>query len=176
FPVLDLGIQPDWDPTTWQLEITGVVTNPVVLSWEDFRSLQHVELVADFHCVTRWSKFDVRWRGVRFSTVVDLVQPAPNAKHVIQRSADGYSTNLPLSELLDQDVLLADELDGAALSREHGAPLRTIVPARYAWKGAKFLRQLEFTVDDQPGFWEVRGYHNQGDPWKEERFAEQWWV
>jgi DMSO/TMAO reductase YedYZ molybdopterin-dependent catalytic subunit len=175
FPVLDLGIQPPWDPATWSLTVGGLVENPMCWSWAEFRQLPRVSRVTDFHCVTRWSKFDVRWDGVLFKTIADLVKPVPASRFVLQRSDDGYSSNLPLEEMMRDDVLLADELDGEPLPLEHGGPLRIIVPHLYAWKGAKFLRSIEFMETDQPGFWETRGYHNHGDPWKEERFSGEWW-
>jgi DMSO/TMAO reductase YedYZ molybdopterin-dependent catalytic subunit len=122
--------------------------------------------------VTTWSKFDIRWGGVRFVDLIEFVKPTPNAKYVIAESSDGYTTNNPLEEMLDENILLAYELDGAPLPREHGGPVRVIIPHLYAWKGAKFLKGLRFQAEDEPGFWETRGYHNHGDPWKEERYSE----
>ncbi len=126
--------------------------------------------MSDFHCVTTWSKYDVRWGGVPFAAIVAQVRPTAAARFLIQVCADGYTTNLPLSELQGDDVLLAYELDGAPLPLEHGGPMRLIVPHLYAWKSAKFLTTLRFQAEDTPGFWEVRGYHDIGNPWSEERF------
>jgi DMSO/TMAO reductase YedYZ molybdopterin-dependent catalytic subunit len=127
--------------------------------------------VSDFHCVTTWSKFDCRWRGVAFFTLVDLIRPKPEVKHVLFTSFDGYSTNARLSDCLDDDVLIATHFDGKPLTREHGGPARVIIPKLYAWKGAKFVRQIEFVAEDRLGFWEVRGYSNTADPWTEDRFS-----
>ena len=171
FPVLDLGVQPAHDPERFRLVIDGAVKNPVRLSLDDLRGLPSINLTADFHCVTHWSRYDLRWTGVPFESLVDLVEPAPNAAHVMQYGADGYSTNNPLSELMHPEVLVAYALDGRPIPREHGAPIRIIVPHLYAWKGSKFLNRIEFLAADRRGFWEVRGYHNHGDPWTEERFA-----
>lgn len=171
FPVLDLGIRPRFHARTWTLKVTGEVEHPVEYRWEEFLRLPSVDLVADFHCVTRWSKYDVRWRGVPFRALAEIVKPRPSARHVIAVSGDSYTTNLPLEAMMDDDVLLAYELEGQPLPLEHGGPLRTLVPKRYAWKSAKFLRELRFTQEDEPGYWEVRGYHNEADPWREERFG-----
>lgn len=170
FPVLDLGIHPEFDRDRWRFSVDGSVENPIDLSWGEFTALPKVEQVSDFHCVTAWSQYDVRWGGVAFATILDRVRPAPSATHVIQECNDGYTTNLPLAELTGTDVLLAYELEGAPLPIEHGGPLRLIVPHLYGWKSAKFLARLRFQDHDTPGFWEVRGYHDVGDPWEEERY------
>jgi DMSO/TMAO reductase YedYZ molybdopterin-dependent catalytic subunit len=171
FPVLDLGVQPDIPVADWRLSVDGLVEKPAVLGWEQFNSLPQVEDVSDFHCVTTWSKYDCRWGGVAFTTLYDLVQPKPEARFVYFASYDGYSTNVPLDECLDDDVLVATRFDGAPVTREHGGPARIIIPKLYAWKGAKFVQTISFLAEDRLGFWEVRGYHNHGDPWKEERYA-----
>lgn len=171
FPVLDLGIHPPFDPATWTFRVEGEVENPMTWTWEEFQQLPKVEQLSDFHCVTTWSKFDVRWGGVKLRTVAELVHPKQTAHFVIAHCADGgYTTNIPIDEALDDDVLLAYELDGQPLPIEHGGPMRLVVPRLYAWKSAKFLRALRFTERDEPGFWETRGYHNHADPWKEERY------
>ena len=172
FPVLDLGVHPEFDPKTWDLKIFGEVENPVTLSWADFQALAHDDATSDFHCVTTWSKKDVRWRGVKMSTILKLVRPKTAANFVIQRSRDAYTTNTSIHEASQDDAILADTLDGAPLPVEHGGPVRMVIPTLYAWKSAKFLRALEFTTRDQPGYWERRGYHNNADPWKEERNGE----
>lgn len=173
FPVLDLGVRPAFDPATWRLRVFGEVEAPRELSWEELLRLPKTEQVSDFHCVTTWSKFDVRWGGVRMKDLCAVVRPGPKAAHVVLHCGDGYTTNVPLHEASAEDSLLAYELDGKPLPLEHGAPLRMIIPTLYAWKSAKFLTGVEFREDDQPGYWEVRGYHNRADPWLEERFSSQ---
>ena len=170
FPVLDLGIHPPFDAATWRLTVEGEVEQPLSLSWDEFRALPKAEQVSDFHCVTTWSQYDLRWSGVKFRTIVEMARPRPSAAFLIQSCADGYTTNLPLAELQGDDVLLAYELDGKPVPIEHGGPMRLLVPHLYAWKSAKFLTGLRFQERDTPGFWEVRGYHDVGDPWSEERF------
>jgi DMSO/TMAO reductase YedYZ molybdopterin-dependent catalytic subunit len=173
FPVLDLGVRLDVSLQDWRLRIQGHVENPVTLSWEQFLALPQFTDVSDFHCVTTWSQFDMRWQGVAFFTIVDLVRPKPEAKHVFFKSYDGYSTNNPIEVCLDDDVLIAHHWNEAPLSIEHGGPARVIIPKRYAWKGAKFVREITFLDRDILGFWEVRGYSNTADPWTEDRFAEK---
>jgi DMSO/TMAO reductase YedYZ molybdopterin-dependent catalytic subunit len=172
FPVLDLGVHPEFDPKTWDLRIFGEVENPVTLSWGGFQALAHSPQTSDFHCVTTWSKQDVHWSGVKMSELIKLVRPKASAHFVIQHSGDGYTTNTSIFEASQEDALLADALDGAPLPVEHGGPVRMVVPTLYAWKSAKFLRALEFSARDKPGYWELRGYHNNADPWKEERNGE----
>ena len=171
FPVLDLGVQPDIPHAEWRLTIDGLVERPVTLDWAQLNALPQVTDVSDFHCVTTWSKYDCEWGGVAFTTLFELVAPRPEAKFVYFTSYDGYSTNVPLAHCLDDDVLLATLVSGGPVSREHGGPARIIIPKLYAWKGAKFVKTITFLEDDRPGFWEVRGYHAVGDPWKEERYA-----
>ncbi len=171
FPVLDLGVQPEIPLNQWSLTLDGLVGKPVTLDWAAFNALPQVTDVSDFHCVTTWSKYDCRWDGVAFTTLFDLVQPRPEANFVYFTSYDGYSTNVPLEHCLDDDVLVATQFDGAPVSREHGGPARVIIPKLYAWKGAKFVKTITFLAEDRLGFWEVRGYHAVGDPWKEERYA-----
>lgn len=173
FPVLDLGVQPEIPLERWTLSIDGLVEEPAVLSWEQFNALPQVEDVSDFHCVTTWSRYDCRWGGVAFTTLYEMVRPKPEARFVYFTGYDGYSTNVPLEHCLDDDVLIATRFDGAPVSREHGGPARVIIPKLYAWKGSKFVKGITFLEDDRPGFWEVRGYHNVGDPWKEERYGTQ---
>jgi DMSO/TMAO reductase YedYZ molybdopterin-dependent catalytic subunit len=171
FPVLDLGVHPPFDPATWEFKVWGEVDNPVRLSWEQFRALPRAERVADFHCVTTWSRKDCRWGGVAMKDLLALVRPRPAALHLIQHCAEGYTTNTTLLEASAEDALLADSLDGAPLPLEHGGPVRMIIPTLYAWKSGKFLAGLEFSAADKPGFWETRGYHNEADPWKEQRHS-----
>ncbi|GAB1488942.1 sulfite oxidase-like oxidoreductase [Opitutaceae bacterium] len=171
FPVLDLGVQPDIPLSEWSLTLDGLVEKPITLSWADFNALPQVDDTSDFHCVTTWSKYDCRWGGVAFTTLYELAQPKPEARFVYFTSYDGYSTNVPLEKCLDDDVLVATHFNGSPLPREHGGPARVIIPKLYAWKGAKFVKTLTFLERDKLGFWEVRGYSNDADPWKEERYA-----
>ena len=163
-------MHPQFHPKRWRFQVEGEVEQPVDVDWEGFLQLvPKRDQVADFHCVTTWSKFDVQWGGISFLDLAALVRPTGQARFLIAHGADGYTTNMPLADCMDEDVILACELFGQPLPLEHGGPMRLIVPKLYAWKSAKFLRKLVFTAQDQPGFWEVRGYHNHGDPWTEER-------
>ena len=171
FPVLDMGIRPSIDTPTWTLRLFGLVNHETTLDWKTFKSLPQTKVVADMHCVTRWSQLDMNWEGVLARDLVALVQPAEAAQFVTLHGADSYTTNLPLDALLDDDVLIAHSVLHEPLSMEHGWPARLVVPKRYAWKGAKWISGIEFHEKDRPGFWEVRGYHNDADPWKEERFG-----
>ena len=169
--VLDLGIRPVIPLDQWKLEVKGLVENPITLSWDDLGKLQQFEDVSDFHCVTTWSKYDCRWGGVAFFTLADLVRPKPEAKFVYFTGYDGYSTNTAIEHCLDDDTLIATSMEGRSVPKEHGGPARIIIPKLYAWKGAKFVRGIEFRAEDKPGFWEVRGYSNTADPWTEDRFS-----
>ncbi len=171
FPVLDLGVRPEIPLNEWTLTIDGLVENPTAFSWEQFNALPQVTDLSDFHCVTTWSKYDCQWTGVAFTTLFEIAQPKPEAKFVYFTSYDGYSTNVPLTNCLDDDVLVATRFGGEPVSLEHGGPARIIIPKLYAWKGAKFVKSITFLAEDRLGFWEVRGYHYVGDPWKEERYA-----
>ena len=171
FPVLDLGLQPEVALDQWELKIHGLVENPVALNWEQFLALPQFKDVSDFHCVTTWSQFDMAWEGVAFFTIAELVKPKSEVTHVFFKSYDGYSTNNTLEACLDDDVLIAHKWNGKPLPKEHGGPARVIIPKRYAWKGAKFIREIVFLDRDIPGFWEVRGYSNTADPWTEDRFG-----
>jgi len=171
FPVLDLGVKPEVPLDQWRLTIDGLVEKPVTLDWAQFNALPQVEDVSDFHCVTSWSKYDCRWSGVAFATLCELVEPMPEAHFVYFTSFDEYSTNVPMEKCLDDDVLVATRFDGQPITREHGGPARVIIPKLYAWKGAKFVKGIAFLDEDKLGFWEVRGYSNGADPWKEERYA-----
>lgn len=171
FPVLDLGIRPPVSPVNWQLQVYGRVGQPLELDWTAFRALPQTTDTSDFHCVTRWSRLDMTWEGVLARDLLTLAEPLPEAKYVTLHSYDGYTTNLPLDALLDDDVLVAHSVLGAPLTAEHGGPVRLVVPKRYAWKSAKWLKAIELHAEDRPGFWEVRGYHNDADPWLEQRFS-----
>jgi len=181
FPVLHYGPVPNFDPTTWDFRVFGDVKEEVRWSWEDFQKLPRIQLKMDIHCVTRWSKFDTLWEGVSVQTLVDqgFISLNPTAKFVIQHAEYGYAANLPLEVVLQETFLLATHFDGQPITPDHGYPLRGIVGAipqqndlitPYFWKGAKWLRGLEFSHQDRLGFWERAGYHNDADVWKEERF------
>jgi DMSO/TMAO reductase YedYZ molybdopterin-dependent catalytic subunit len=173
FPVLTYGPTPPFDPRTWDFRVFGLVEMPLRLTYEEFHALPRSEMVADFHCVTTWSRLDNRWEGVRIADLMQLVRLAPEARFVIVHCDGDYTTNLPLHEFLDEDTMLAYRHDGRDLEPDHGYPLRLVVPKLYGWKSAKWVRALEFSANDQRGFWEVRGYHNHADPWKEERYSFQ---
>ncbi len=171
WPVLDLGIQPDVPKAAWQLAVDGLVENPIEWTWGQFTDLQQTRIKSDIHCVTAWSRYDNDWNGVATKTIIDLVKPKPEAKHVIFHSYDGYTTNVPMEAFSAPDALLAHSWMGAPISREHGGPVRMIIPKLYFWKSAKWLRRIEFSATDKPGFWEERGYHNEADPWQEQRYS-----
>ena len=170
FPVLTFGSAPKIDLETWQFKVSGLVEKELTLTWEEFMGLEKITLDAEFHCVTQWSRLQNTWEGVAFNEVMKLIKLKPEAKYVMAHCYGGYSTNLALDVVTDDDVLFAYKHDGELLSRDHGGPLRLVVPKRYGWKSAKWVNGLEFMAEDEPGFWEVRGYHMRGDPWKEERF------
>jgi len=173
WPVLQYGAVPEVDLSKWDLRIWGRVTQPVRWTWDEYQALPRMQVRSDIHCVTRWSRYDNLWEGVAIRELFRHVTLEPDARFVLIH-ADGdpeYTTNLPLTELLQDDVLLADKHDGAPLAPEHGWPLRLVVPGRYFWKSAKWLRAIELRATDAPGFWERYGYHNDADPWNEERYA-----
>lgn len=172
FPRLDLGIVPDLNLQNWRLRVFGLVENELNLDWAAFQSMHQVTEISDFHCVTRWSQLDMDWQGVLARDLLVMAQPKQAARFVTLHSYDGYTTNLPLEVLLDDDVIIAHSVLGAPLTPEHGGPVRLVVPKRYAWKSAKWLKAIELHEFDRPGFWEVRGYHNEADPWREERFSD----
>jgi DMSO/TMAO reductase YedYZ molybdopterin-dependent catalytic subunit len=171
WPVLHYGSVPAFDPNAWDLRATGLVDSPLKLSWKEFNELPRIERTNDFHCVTRWSRFDNRWDGVAFRELLVRVHPKPEAAYVLLHAEQGFTANVPLADLDREEVLLATHHDGEPLTAEHGYPLRLIVPHLYAWKSVKWLRGLEFLDHDAPGFWEQNGYHMYGDPWKEQRFS-----
>ncbi|MEO6097829.1 MAG: molybdopterin-dependent oxidoreductase [Fibrobacteria bacterium] len=171
WPVLDLGVQPAIPRDMWSLTVKGYVEQPYVLEWKDFMALPQVEDVSDFHCVTSWSRMDNHWTGVRFRTLAEKAILKKNATHVHIKAYDGYSTNLPISECLDDDVLLVHGWEGIDLPREHGGPVRMITPRKYAWKGAKWIKEILFIPQDLLGFWELRGYSNTAEPWFNDRYS-----
>jgi DMSO/TMAO reductase YedYZ molybdopterin-dependent catalytic subunit len=178
WPVLDLGEQPEVPLHTWKLEVTGLVENPFTLSWEQFLALPQAEDVSDFHCVTTWSRYDNHWGGVKFATIAEHAIPKPEAKFILCTGSDimpgsyiPYTVNVPLARALDDDVLLVHTWEGKPLPREHGGPCRMITPKLYAWKGAKWIRKIEFLAEDKKGFWELRGYSNSAEPWFNDRYS-----
>jgi DMSO/TMAO reductase YedYZ molybdopterin-dependent catalytic subunit len=171
FPVLTYGPNPPFTPATWDLKVFGEVQQQMRWTWDDFQKLPTRSIVCDIHCVTKWSKFDTKWEGVPFAEFIKLFGVKPSAKHVIAHCDYGYTTNVPLEDMLRDNILLAYKYDGKPLELDHGGPLRTLVPHLYFWKSAKFVRALEFSASDKPGFWEQGGYHNYGDPFREERYG-----
>lgn len=171
WPVLDIGIQPPVSQKDWRLTVDGLVENPIVWDWDDFNREPHADFLSDIHCVTAWSRFDNRWRGVPTRRLCEIVRPKAEARFVVQHAYDGYTTNVPIGYFAADDVLLAHSWEGRAIGREHGGPVRLILPKLYLWKSAKWLQRIEFVAEDRPGFWETRGYHMRGDPWTEERYG-----
>ncbi len=185
FPVLHYGPIPRFDPSTWDFRVWGEVEQEARWTWDEFNKLPRTTVVMDLHCVTRWSKFDTEWEGVSVKTLVDegLIKPKPTAKYVVEHAEFGYTTNLPVEVILQPNFILATHFDGQPITPDHGYPLRGVIgaiPTRkdltdpYLWKGAKWIRGLQFTSHDRPGFWEQAGYHNEADIWKEQRFGRGW--
>ncbi len=170
WPVLHAGSVPHVDLATWDFRVWGEVEQPLGLTWEKLQALPSTEIVLDIHCVTRWSRFDTRFRGVHWRDLAELVQPRRSARFVVAHAEGGFTSNVPLSFLEDEQALVAYEAEGEPLTPDHGFPLRLVVPRKYFWKSAKWLRSLELRADDQPGFWERYGYHNDADYWREERY------
>lgn len=170
YPVLSLGPTPKVKPEEWSLKIFGQIENPQKLDWDQFTNLPSTSIEKDIHCVTKWSKFDTHWKGIDFDQIIKLVNPKKTAKFVIFYSYDGYTTNLPIEDVINGQALIAFEYEHSPIPSEHGGPIRMVIPHLYFWKSAKWLNGIEFSDKDEPGFWEVRGYHNYGDPWKEQRY------
>ena len=171
WPVLDLGALPQRDLKKWRVRIDGAVENRIIWDWQAFQDQPQSQIQSDIHCVTGWSRYDNNWSGVSAARILELVKPHPEARHCIFYSRDGYTTNVQLDRFADDDVLLAQSWEGKPLSQAHGGPVRIVMPKWYLWKSAKWLRRIEFSVEDKPGYWEIRGYHNEGDPWKEQRYG-----
>ncbi len=171
WPVLDLGVKPNIPLAQWRLQIDGLVEQPLRLDWTAFQALPQSDLESDIHCVTAWSRFDNRWRGVAVMDLLECVRPKVDANFVVLHSFDTYTTNLPLIEFAAEGALLATHWEGKPLSLDHGGPVRAVIPQLYFWKSAKWLKRIEFIAADRPGFWEERGYHNYGDPWTEQRYG-----
>ncbi len=170
FPVLSAGPTPRISPAAWRFTIEGLVKTPVGWSWDEFQQLPRQEFTVDIHCVTKWSKLDTRWEGVSVDRLLEHVELDPKAKYVTAFSYGGYTTNLPLEEILNGQAFVAYSYGGRPLAPEHGGPARLVVPHLYFWKSAKWVRGLQLMEKDQPGFWETLGYNNHGDPWKEQRY------
>jgi DMSO/TMAO reductase YedYZ molybdopterin-dependent catalytic subunit len=171
WPVLDAHGPPPVDLGSWTLGVSGLVKTELSFSWKEFRALPRVKVFADMHCVTRWSRLGNVWEGVAARELLERAELLPEARFVVVHGYDyGFTTNLPLEAFSAEDVLLADTHDGEPIAAEHGGPLRLVVPRLYAWKSAKWVKRIELVSEDEPGFWERAGYHDVGDPWKEERF------
>ena len=170
WPVLHEGPVPEFDAASWNLEVRGLVDHPCRLSWDEFKALPRKRIKADFHCVTSWSKVDNEWEGVPFAVIAERAQPKPDTHFVMLHAENGYTTNVPLEDLMRNDVLLADWHIPEPLTPEHGAPMSLVVPHLYSWKSAKWLRGLEFVDRDRAGYWEQVGYQMYGDPFKEQRY------
>jgi DMSO/TMAO reductase YedYZ molybdopterin-dependent catalytic subunit len=168
--VLHYGPIPEFDPAAWDLRLFGLVEEETAFTYQQITALPARRIVADIHCVTGWSMLDTTWEGVPFRSLLDRTRPMPEARYVVVHCDGGYTTNLRLVALMEDDVLLAYRYDDAPLPPHYGHPLRLVVPSLYFWKSAKWVRGIEFSAQDRPGFWETRGYHNNGDPWKEERY------
>ena len=171
WPVLHEGSVPTFDPKKWDFRITGLAEKPVRLSWDEFAHLPMREVTADMHCVTRWSRFDVRWEGVPVADVIRLAEPKPAAKYAMILAEEGFTSNAPLADLLRPTTLLALKHNGEPLPADHGYPVRLVVPHLYAWKSVKWVRGLNLLAQDAPGFWEENGYHMYGDPFRKQRFS-----
>jgi DMSO/TMAO reductase YedYZ molybdopterin-dependent catalytic subunit len=176
WPVLTVGSTPAVSHEQWRLSIDGAVGKPYVMAWEELTSGPAGEWSGDIHCVTRWSKFGMSWRGAPVRELLERAQLSPDASHLMVHSFGGYTTNLPLADVLERPALIAYEVDGAPLERDHGGPARLLVPHLYLWKSAKWVRRLEVLDADQLGFWERNGYHHRGDPWQQERYSVEDYV
>ena len=171
WPVLTYGGTPRVDTKDWKFVVAGLVEQEASFTWDEFLALPQTTDRSDVHCVTGWSKFDNEWQGVAFRDLMQRIAPKPEAKHVMVHSYGGYTTNVPLADLMQDRVLFAHTHNGKPLAPEHGGPLRLVVPHLYFWKSAKWARGLLLMADERPGFWEMYGYHIRGDPWKEERYS-----
>ena len=171
WPVLHAGQVPETNLTAWSFRVFGEVEQEVELTWEQFNGLPRASTVQDIHCVTRWSRFDAQFEGVRWSALANLCRPLPTARFAIAHAEHGFTANVPLPAIEDENALLATHADGEPLTPDHGWPLRLVVPGRYFWKSAKWLRGIELSPVDRLGFWERYGYHSDADPWQEQRYA-----
>ena len=173
WPVLHYGSVPRTDLQSWNFRVWGEVENPFSFTWDEFKQMPRKSVHTDIHCVTRWSRLDMDWDGVPIQHILERAKLKPSAHFVLAHSEQGYTANMPLDVLDDDDVMLADIADHEPLAQDHGYPLRLLVPKRYFWKSAKWIRGLQFLPQDQLGFWERYGYNNSADPWKEQRFSDE---
>jgi DMSO/TMAO reductase YedYZ molybdopterin-dependent catalytic subunit len=171
WPVLHAGDVPDADLATWTLEVTGEVEEPLSLTYDELRERPSTIVTTDIHCVTRWSRFDAEFKGVHWSELAKLCKPKPSARFAIAHAEQGFTANVPLEAIEDEKALVVYEADGEPLTLEHGWPVRLFVPSKYFWKSAKWLRGIELSASDKPGFWERYGYHNEADYWQEQRYG-----
>ena len=171
WPTLDLGLSPNISRERWRLDVYGAVENPIFWDFAEFTAQPQTRFVSDIHCVTTWSRYDNAWEGLATRDLLMACRPRDEARFVVLHSHDGYTTNLALEDFAAEDALLAHSWSGQPLEQEHGGPVRLVVPHLYFWKSAKWLQSIEFLDHDKPGYWEVRGYHNRGDPWAEERYS-----
>ena len=172
WPVLDLGLSPNISTDRWRLDVYGAVETPLFWDWSQFLAQPQRQFTSDIHCVTTWSRYDNQWDGLATRDLLAACQPRDDAEFVVLHSHDGYTTNLTLADFAAADALLAHRWSGEPLTREHGGPVRLVLPHLYFWKSAKWLQSIEFLAADAPGYWEVRGYHNRGDPWQEQRYSD----
>jgi DMSO/TMAO reductase YedYZ molybdopterin-dependent catalytic subunit len=171
WPVLSVGPTPTVGRDRWILSVDGAVEQPFVLNWQQLLDQPQTDWTGDIHCVTRWSKFAMNWRGVSVRDLIERARPRRQASHLMAHCYGGYTTNLPLSDVLEHPALIAHQAEGAPLEPDHGGPARLLVPHLYLWKSAKWIKRLELLEGDQLGFWEENGYHHRGDPWREERYS-----
>jgi DMSO/TMAO reductase YedYZ molybdopterin-dependent catalytic subunit len=171
WPVLDLGVVPPVSRERWRLDVYGAIETPVFWTFAEFAAQKQARFTSDIHCVTTWSRYDNEWEGLATRELLAACQPREDARFVVLHSHDGYTTNLALDDFAAEDALLAHSWSGEPLSAEHGGPVRLVVPHLYFWKSAKWVQSIEFLTEDAPGFWEIRGYHNRGDPWAEQRYS-----
>jgi DMSO/TMAO reductase YedYZ molybdopterin-dependent catalytic subunit len=171
WPVLDLGVVPPVSRERWRLDVYGAIETPVFWTFAEFAAQKQARFTSDIHCVTTWSRYDNEWEGLATRELLAACQPREDARFVVLHSHDGYTTNLALDDFAAEDALLAHSWSGEPLSAEHGGPVRLVVPHLYFWKSAKWVQSIEFLTEDAPGFWEVRGYHNRGNPWAEQRYS-----
>jgi DMSO/TMAO reductase YedYZ molybdopterin-dependent catalytic subunit len=171
WPVLDLGLLPQISQRDWRLDVDGAVETPLFWDFAQFMAQPQTTLTSDIHCVTTWSRYDNQWEGLSTRDLIAACRPREEARFVLLHSNDGYTTNLSLEDFAAEDAVLAHAWSGAPLTQEHGGPVRLVLPQLYFWKSAKWLKAIEFVDADRPGYWEVRGYHNRGDPWQEQRYS-----
>jgi DMSO/TMAO reductase YedYZ molybdopterin-dependent catalytic subunit len=171
WPVLDLGLTPDISRERWRLDVHGAVENPLFWDLRELMAQEQTQFTSDIHCVTTWSRYDNQWEGLATADLLAACRPRREARFVVLHCSDGYTTNLALEDFAAEDALLAHSWSGTSIEQEHGGPIRLVVPHLYFWKSAKWLKAVEFLEHDAPGYWEVRGYHNRGDPWAEQRYS-----